>query len=553
VANFFARRRLWAYALACALTLGVAAPAQAAKPRAHDLCGPVLPGFAHCDAAGLKRHSVTAHATALGSIPYGPADIQDAYGLTSVASQYGADQTVAIVDAYDLPSAESDLAYYRSHYGLPACTTANGCFRKVNQYGTSSYPAPDVGWGGEIALDLEAVSATCPNCHILLVEASSDSFSDLVAAVNRAALMGATQISNSYGGSEWGGETSAESYYNHPGIAVTVSSGDDGYGVEYPAASRYVTAVGGTSLNKDSSTRGWSETAWDGAGSGCSLYIAKPSWQSDTDCTTRAVADVSAVADPYTGILTYDSYGTGSYPWQQVGGTSLASPVVAAAYALTGSAASAAGFAYSNPSWFNDVTSGSNGSCTFTYLCTALTGFDGPTGMGTPNSAHPTEAPPPSGGGGSSGSGGTSGSGGETSGSGSGTTPPANPTPPATPVPAKVLSSVAVRGASSRPARNGRLRVKVACGSGPACSGVISLQIRLRGSALRAFGRARYNLSPGQAKWVVVRLSRYNLRLLKQRHRLRVYGTALDGDGTAAQSSFALRAPAVVKHRRHSH
>jgi len=305
-----------------------------------------------------------------------------------------------------------------------------------------------------------------------------------------------------------------------------------------------VTAVGGTSLYKDSSARGWSEDAWDGAGSGCSAYIAKPSWQTDTNCPTRAVADVSAVADPYTGLETYDSYDG----WQQVGGTSLASPVVAAAYALTGSAASDAGFAYSNAGWFNDVTSGSNGSCTFSYLCTALAGFDGPTGLGTPNSAHPTEPPPSDSG--SGGSGGSS-SGGDTGGSGSGPPPPANPAPPpAAPLPAKVLSSVAVRGASSRPARNGRFRVKIACGTGPACGGEISLQIRLHGRGLRSFGRARYSLASGQTKWVVVRLSHYNLRLLKHKHRLRVYGTALDGDGTAAQSSFRLLAPKHSKARR---
>ncbi|HKN93117.1 MAG TPA: S53 family peptidase [Thermoleophilaceae bacterium] len=549
MANFFARRRLGAYGLACVLAVLVVAPAQAAGPRIHSFCAPVLPGFAHCDAAGIKkRHAAVAHAATLGSIPYGPADIQDAYGLTSAASQYGADQTVAIVDAYDLPTAESDLAYYRSHYGLPPCTTANGCFKKVNQYGgTSSYPAEDTGWGDEIALDLDAVSATCPHCHILLVEATSASSSNLAAAVNRAALMGATQISNSYGSSEGPGETTFESYYDHPGIAITVSSGDDGYGVQYPAASEYVTAVGGTSLYKDSSTRGWSESAWDGAGSGCSGYIAKPSWQTDTDCPGRAVADVSAVADPNTGIATYDSSDGG---WWQVGGTSLASPVVAAAYALTGSSAAAPGFAYANSGWFIDVTSGSNGSCVFAYLCTALAGFDGPTGLGTPNSAHPTE-PPPTGGGESAG-GTTGGSGGNTGGSGGTTTPPASPAAPApAPVQAKVLSSVAVRGASSRPARNGRFRVKIACGTGPACSGVLSLQIRLRGSALRTFGRARYSLAAGQTKWIVVRLSHYNLRLLQRKHRLRVYGTALDGDGTAAQSSFGLRAPKRSKARRH--
>ena len=491
----------------------------------------------HCDAAAVKRRRMVAHRAALGDIPYGPADIQSAYGLTSVAASYGADQTVAIVDAYDLPTAESDLALYRSHYGLSPCTTANGCFKKVNQAGTtSSYPAADAGWGGEIALDLDAVSATCPQCHILLVEANTASGGNLAVAVNRAAAMGATQISNSYGGSEFSGEQLSQSAYNHPGVAVTVSSGDSGYGVEFPAASQYVTAVGGTSLHKDSSARGWSESAWDGAGSGCSAYIPKPAWQTDSPCAMRVVADVSAVADPYTGIATYDSYGTGSYPWQQVGGTSLASPVVAAAYALTGSAASASGFAYANPTWFNDVTSGSNGSCpvTASYLCNALTGFDGPTGMGTPASAHPSGPPPPEGG--------TTGGGG-----GSGTAP--TPAPPVSATPARVLSSVSVAAATSRPVK-GRLRLKLVCGGGPACRGVLNLQTRLRGTALRTLGRARYSLDSGKAKWVVIRMARYNLSLLEKRHRLRAYGTALDSDGTTAQSSFVLHAPRRAKQRR---
>jgi len=492
----------------------------------------------HCDAMKLTRHGAVAHRATLGDIPYGPADLQDAYGLTAAAAAYGADQTVAIVDAYDLPTAESDLAVYRAHYGLPSCTTANGCFRKVNQNGVAgSYPAADSGWGGEIALDLDAVSAVCPNCHILLVEANSPSTGNLAAAVNRAAAMGATQISNSYGGDEFSSELAYESSYNHPGVAVTVSSGDDGYGVEFPAASRYVTAVGGTSLSKDSSARGWSETAWDGAGSGCSAYIPKPSWQTDSSCANRSVADVSAVADPNTGIASYVSSN-----WYQVGGTSLASPVVAAAYALTGSAASAGGFAYSNPTWFNDVTSGTNGSCTFTYLCEAGTGFDGPTGMGTPASAHPSEPPPPEGG---------------TTGGGSGDTPPpaTPPTSPApSPAPAQARSSVAVSAAFTRPASNGRLRVKLVCGGGPACDGVLNLQIRLRGAALRAFGSARFKLASNKSAWVVVKLSHYNLSLLRKRRSIRVYGTALDHDGTTAQSSFLLHAPRKLRkksRRRH--
>ena len=207
---------------------------------------------------------------------YGPSDLLNAYGLTTQAASTGATQTIAIVDAYDDPNAEADLGVYRSQYGLSPCTTANGCFRKVDQRGGTAYPRADGGWAQEISLDVDMASAICPNCKILLVEADSNAFSDLVAAVDRAATLGATQISNSYGGNEYSGETTDESHYNHPGIAVTVSSGDAGYGVEFPASSRYVTAVGGTNLQPNAgNARGWSETAWSGAGSGCSALRAQ--------------------------------------------------------------------------------------------------------------------------------------------------------------------------------------------------------------------------------------------------------------------------------------
>ena len=301
---------------------------------------------------------------------YGPSDLQSAYGLTAQAASSGATQTIAIVDAFDHPNAEADLGVYRSQYGLSPCTTANGCFRKVDQRGGTTYPKANGGWAQEISLDLDMASAICPNCRILLVEADSNSFANLVAAVDRAAILGATQISNSYGGSEYSGETSDESHYNHPGIAVTVSSGDAGYGVEFPASSRYVTAVGGTNLQPNAgNARGWSETAWSGAGSGCSAYEPKPAWQTDPGCTRRTVADVSAVADPNTGVAVYDSFAfQGASGWMVFGGTSAAAPIVAGFDALVGSAAAAPSYAYDNPSSFNDVTSGSNGSCGGTYL-----------------------------------------------------------------------------------------------------------------------------------------------------------------------------------------
>jgi subtilase family serine protease len=315
---------------------------------------------------------------------YGPADLQSAYKLPSATA--GSGQTIAIVDAYDDPNAENDLGVYRSQFGLTPCTTTNGCFRKVNQAGGTRYPKGNTGWAQEISLDLDMASAICPNCKILLVEASSNSFANLSAAVDEAAKLGANVISNSYGGGEYANEVTDESHYNHPGIAITVSSGDAGYGVQFPAASQYVTAVGGTSLTQDATTaRGWSETVWSGAGSGCSAYISKPSWQTDPLCSRRTVADVAADADPNTGVAVYDTYRTGG--WLVFGGTSVAAPIIGSVYALAGNAAAVnyGSYSYSHTSSLFDVTSGSNGSCGGTYLCTGAPGYDGPTGNGTPN------------------------------------------------------------------------------------------------------------------------------------------------------------------------
>jgi len=305
--------------------------------------------------------------------------VRAAYALSSLG---GAGQTVAIVDAYDDPNAESDLAVYRDAYGLPPCTTANGCFRKVDQNGGTSYPVGSTGWAEEISLDLDMVSAVCPNCHILLVEASSNSLGNLLLAENRAATLGATVISNSWGAGEFSTETSYDSYFKH-GIPITASSGDSGYGVEWPASSPYVTSVGGTSLVRASNARGWAETAWSGAGSGCSSYEPKPAFQTDADCARRTVSDVSAVADPNTGVAVYDSYRVSG--WLVFGGTSVAAPVVASVYALAGngSTISSPSYVYAHPA-LNDVTSGSNGSCGGSYVCTAGPGYDGPTGLGTP-------------------------------------------------------------------------------------------------------------------------------------------------------------------------
>jgi hypothetical protein len=378
-----------------------AAPTAAGTATSRHLCAAAEPGYMSCLAEVRTNvaHSlgVTPNATPSG---YGPSQLQAAYNLASAAASAGSGQTVAIVDAYDDPNAASDLATYRSQFGLPACTVANGCFTKISQTGsTTSLPQPSPGgtqdWTGEISLDVDMVSSICPNCHILLVEATNPSDANLGAAVNEAVAKGAKFVSNSYGGDEVSSEVSEDSqYYNHPGVVVTASAGDDGYGVSYPASSPYVTSVGGTSLSTASNARGWSEKVWGstsnvngGTGSGCSRYEAKPSWQTDSACAKRTVADVSAVADPNTGVAVYDTYNQEG-GWNVYGGTSASSPIIAAVYALAGTPASGsnpASYPYAHTSSLNDVTTGADGSCSGSLLCTATTGYDGPTGLGTPN------------------------------------------------------------------------------------------------------------------------------------------------------------------------
>jgi subtilase family serine protease len=343
-------------------------------------CSTAKPGYAACFALEVSGSDQLTAFT--GPAGYHPADLAAAYKLDTTM---GTGQTIAIVDAFDDPNAEADLGVYRSTFALPACTTANGCFKKVNQDGAASpLPAGDTHWGQEISLDLDMASAICPDCHILLVEAKTASFKNLGTAENRAATMGATEISNSYGGKE-GSDFSAD--YNHPGIPITVSSGDKGYqaGPQSPADFSTVTAVGGTSLRKAAGARGWKETVWSDAGSGCSKTIAKPAWQAYPLCKKRMIADVAAVADPQTGVTVYDTYGGGGFA--VFGGTSASAPIIAGVYALAGNGASIddASFAYAHASQLFDVTSGSNGSCGTKYLCTGKKGYDGPTGLGTPN------------------------------------------------------------------------------------------------------------------------------------------------------------------------
>jgi subtilase family serine protease len=377
------------------LVVGMALPAAAsAKPYKH-VCGPPAAHHVRCDADVVTDASGNPLVTS-GPSGYGPPDLQSAYNLSSASSSAGGGETIAIVDAYDDPNAEADLGVYRSQFGLAPCTTANGCFRKVAQDGSSTFPHTHTGWAGEISLDVDMVSAICPNCHILLVEANSSNSTDLGQSVNTAAALGANEISNSYGGSENQKDLSYDSaYFNHPGVAITASTGDSGFGGfgGYPSTSPNVTAVGGTSLARDSSTtRGWTETAWSGAGSRCSKYEPTTSWQAanatiSSICSNRAVADVSVVADPSTGVAVYDTFVYGG--WLQFGGTSVGAPVIASIYALAGNASSltAASYAYAHSSALNDVVSGSNdnGNACTSALCVAQPGWDGPTGLGTPN------------------------------------------------------------------------------------------------------------------------------------------------------------------------
>ncbi|MEU5047530.1 putative Ig domain-containing protein [Streptomyces griseorubiginosus] len=360
-------------------------------PTTH-LCATPAAGHASCFAqrrTDIKQRLATALAAAAPS-GLSPANLHSAYNLPSTG---GSGLTVAVVDAYNDPNAESDLATYRSQYGLSACTKANGCFKQVSQTGsTTSLPTNDTGWAGEEALDIDMVSAVCPNCNITLVEANSANDTDLGIAENEAVSLGAKVVSNSWGGSEASSQTSEDtSYFKHPGVAITVSAGDSAYGAEYPATSQYVTAVGGTALSTSSNSRGWTESVWktsstEGTGSGCSAYDPKPSWQTDTGCSKRMEADVSAVADPATGVAVYDTYGGSG--WAVYGGTSASAPIIAGVYALAGTPGSGdypAKYPYSHTGNLYDVTSGNNGSCSPSYFCTATTGYDGPTGWGTPN------------------------------------------------------------------------------------------------------------------------------------------------------------------------
>jgi subtilase family serine protease len=361
----------------------------------------VKPMTASCFA--LINKSATAalrHDVATGVQPQGisggvtAAMLEKAYNLTSLVGSSGSGQLIATVDAGGYPSAASDLAQYRSIMGLPACTTGSGCLSILNERGqTSPLPPSEGEWQLEAALDLDMISAACPLCHILIVETDSQSGADLGKGVNTAVSKGADAVSNSYG---WGdtdpsqGEPAAD--YQHANSFITVSTGDSGYETggeaSFPATLNTVTAVGGTTLSTASGTRGYSESAWSDAGSSCTTHSGAnykaPAWQpkSMTTCKKRAIADVSADADPNSGAQIYCSPYGGLLV---VGGTSESSPFVAGVVGLAGNGSSLSHQApYQHTSSLYDVTTGSNGSCGVP-ICTARAGWDGPTGLGSPN------------------------------------------------------------------------------------------------------------------------------------------------------------------------
>lgn len=433
--------RLAGTAVAVGFTVaGLAGPTQAA-PRAPDAtfavtatassnytppagiispCAATTPGTVSCAvltgmSAGSAVRATAGTSAATTTTPTGftPAQLQAAYEAqgTFNGSAAGSGETVAIINAYDDPDAATDLAAYRSQYGLLACSTADGCFDKVSQTGsTTALPAAAAGWSPAASVSMDMISAICPNCHILLVEANSPSISDLGTAVNEAVTLGAKFVDTTWFAAEASigpTETSDDSaYFDHPGVAITAPAGDGGYGVNYPAASQYAIAVGGTTLTASSATiSGYTQTAWTGSGSGCSAYEPKPPWQTDTaDCADRTLNDLAAVADPTTPVAYYDTPTEGGWGPDGAGGTAVAAAIVAALYALAGQPAAGtfpAGYPYAHPGGsyttpgnqypyvdgLDNITAETGGvtqTCSPSYFCNAGAGYNGPTGLGAP-------------------------------------------------------------------------------------------------------------------------------------------------------------------------
>ncbi|HEY6960154.1 MAG TPA: S53 family peptidase [Candidatus Limnocylindria bacterium] len=373
----------------CALLLAFPSLAIARSDTAGLHGEPVCPGPA---AAGTAR----CHAQVLAdgvrpfaqSSPYGlsPAQIKSAYNFpTSLTA--GSGSTIAIVDAYNDPTAENDLAVFSTQYGLPACTTANGCFKKVDQNGGGRYPRTDSGWALEISLDVQWAHAIAPGANILLVEAKTNSFTNLLAAEDYAKAH-AQYVSNSWGGSEFSGESSYDSHFAQSGVSFFVSSGDAGLPAEYPSSSPNVISVGGTTLTFNADGTLAAETGWSSGGGGCSAYESATSAQSSfsgygqVNCAgRRATPDVSLDADPASGVSVYDSTKyQGQTGWWRVGGTSASSPMWAARSAVANTVVNSA-YVYGRSISYRDITSGNNGApCLVGYdLCTGRGSWTGTT------------------------------------------------------------------------------------------------------------------------------------------------------------------------------
>jgi subtilase family serine protease len=373
------------------IVLGIlfCSPAFAARI-SHKVCvDNPSPGWTRCLASIETSDGITPLASK-GPIGFSPAVFSAAYGNHATGAM-----KVAVVGAYDAPNIQQDVATFSRTFGLaalPSCTANSqlSCFSKLDQRGGYQYPAINSSWAVEISMDVETIHGMCPGCRITLVEAMNPSIQNVTAAVDTAVQTGATVVSNSYGGPESSEELQYDGHYRQSGVTMVVSSGDGGYGTSYPAASPGVVAVGGTHLRMNATkTQVLSETAWKDGGSGCSQFEPKPSWQTDTGCPRRSIADVSADADPATGAAIYDSYpSSGHAGWFTVGGTSLAAPIVAGIIAGSGNAANQPAYLYGHASTvLRDIVGGRNGTCakSIGYFCKTAAGYDGPTGLGVLN------------------------------------------------------------------------------------------------------------------------------------------------------------------------
>ena len=368
---------------ALVITLELVGSPVASAGSSSRVCGPAGADSARCHAQ--VRADRIGNLASTSPTGLDPATIKSVYGF-STSSTAGAGTVIAIVDAYDDPTAENDLNVFSANYGLPLCTTANGCFSKVNQTGGTKYPRADSGWALEISLDVQWAHAIAPGAKILLVEASSNSFANLLAAEDYAKTH-AQYVSNSWGGSESSGESSYDSHFVQSGVSFFVSSGDAGLPADYPSASPNVISVGGTTLNFTGGTF-ISETGWSSGGGGCSLYETATAAQSsfsqyaNVNCGgKRATPDVSLDADPASGVSVYDSTRyQGQKGWWTVGGTSASSPMWAGRAAAAGVTVDAT-YVYGTAITFRDITSGNNGAtCLVDYdLCSGRGSWIGAT------------------------------------------------------------------------------------------------------------------------------------------------------------------------------